>query len=152
MKFEFSVPGEVVGQGRPRATTVGGHVRMYDPEKSRDYKSKVALFAQAQMKEQGLTGLQVPSERGFRVSISADAPVPKSFSKKKQMDAVCLRIRPTKRPDCDNVIKAVLDALNGVFWEDDRLVTTIFMTKYYSPEPELKVSIEWVGEGEVDEP
>lgn len=30
--IKFTVYGEPVAQGRPRATTINGHVRMYDPK------------------------------------------------------------------------------------------------------------------------
>lgn len=36
--IEFTIYGEPVAQGRPRATTINGMVRMYDPKKSRDFK------------------------------------------------------------------------------------------------------------------
>ncbi|WP_326271601.1 RusA family crossover junction endodeoxyribonuclease, partial [Bacillus thuringiensis] len=36
---------EPVAQGRPRASTVHGKVRMYDPKKSRDFKRYVSAIA-----------------------------------------------------------------------------------------------------------
>jgi len=39
--FEFFVPGKPHGQGRPRATTVGGRARMYEKSEDRDWKSRV---------------------------------------------------------------------------------------------------------------
>jgi len=43
--IRFTVYGEPVAQGRPRATNINGHIRMYDPKKSRDFKDYVRLVA-----------------------------------------------------------------------------------------------------------
>lgn len=47
----------------------------------------------------------------------------------------------TKRPDLDNLIKFVLDALNGVFWKDDTIVTQIIAEKDYAPNPRTEIII-----------
>ncbi len=39
--IEFTVYGEPVAQGRPRASTRGGFVKMYDAKKSKDFKQYV---------------------------------------------------------------------------------------------------------------
>lgn len=36
----------------------------------------------------------------------------------------------TSAPDCDNVAKLVMDALNGLAWKDDRSVTELCVKKY----------------------
>ena len=41
-KFWFTVPGAIVGKGRPRFTTQGRFVRAYTPKKTRDYEQKIA--------------------------------------------------------------------------------------------------------------
>lgn len=141
--FEFVVPGEVIGQGRPRAFNLKGHIRMYDPDKSRDYKSKINMYAFSRMKALGMDKLQEADGKGFRVKITAYFAPPKSYSKKKYSQAMAGEIRPTKKPDCDNIIKAVLDALNNVFWEDDRLVSSVYLTKEFLYQPQLRVSVDW---------
>jgi len=42
--IKFTVPGEPTAQGRPRACRFGNSIRMFDPKKSTDFKSKVAFF------------------------------------------------------------------------------------------------------------
>jgi len=53
--------------------------------------------------------------------------------------------RPTapypKRPDLDNVVKLVADALNGMAWTDDALCQSMRATKVYGPAP--MVVLEW---------
>lgn len=51
------------------------------------------------------------------------------------------RIRPIIKPDTDNIIKAVLDALNGLAYEDDSEVVSVTAKKYYSAEPRVEVAL-----------
>lgn len=66
-------------------------------------------------------------------------PIPKSTSKKKKLEMdgrFCL-----KKPDIDNYIKLVCDALNGIAWEDDNEVAEVYAIKRYSNNPRTEVSI-----------
>lgn len=56
MKIAFTVYGEPVAQGRPRATHMNGMTRLYDPKKSRDFKQYVRLAASDHRPDQLLTG------------------------------------------------------------------------------------------------
>ena len=49
--------------------------------------------------------------------------------------------RPTVRPDLDKMVRAVLDALTGVTWDDDSQVTRIVTTKAYGTKPGVQISI-----------
>ena len=52
------------------------------------------------------------------------------------------RIRPTTKPDVDNCAKAILDALNGVCYLDDRQVVDLRVEKYYTGgNPYLEISV-----------
>ena len=55
-------------------------------------------------------------------------------------------ILPTKKPDIDNIMKVVLDALNGVAYFDDKQVCKVNFIKMYSEEPRLKILIRKIGE------
>ena len=50
-------------------------------------------------------------------------------------------IRPTKKPDCDNVIKAILDSLNQIAYHDDTQVVDLQIRKFYSHKPRVVVTI-----------
>ena len=47
----------------------------------------------------------------------------------------------TVKPDADNIIKVVLDALNGLAWEDDRQVTAVSCSKVYRMDEFLLIQI-----------
>ena len=50
----------------------------------------------------------------------------------------------TKKPDIDNVAKSVLDALNGLAFDDDSLIHDLQIIKRYTiGEPRVEVTMEW---------
>lgn len=72
-------------------------------------------------------------------------PIPKSTSKKKalEMDGrFCL-----KKPDIDNYVKLVCDALNGIAWEDDNEVAEVYAVKRYSNNPRTEIEIQYLTGG-----
>lgn len=56
---------------------------------------------------------------------------PKGFSQKKIKLAEQGLLRPTVKPDWDNISKNICDALNGVAWPDDKAITDGSVHKYY---------------------
>lgn len=52
---------------------------------------------------------------------------------------------PSKKPDIDNIVKAVLDALNKVAYRDDTQVVELQVRKQYSERPRLEICLEKVG-------
>ena len=52
------------------------------------------------------------------------------------------KISPTKKPDIDNVVKIVLDAMNKFAFKDDTQITKIEVEKLYAAEEKLYVKIE----------
>ena len=73
--------------------------------------------------------------------------IPKSESKKKKALMRQNEIRPTKRPDADNVVKLVADALNQVAYRDDTQIVDCQVRKFYSDNPRLEVLIQRIGGG-----
>lgn len=137
MTVAFTVPGPVRGKGRPRATARGGFARMYTDAKTRSYESDVKLFASQAMVGRALI------EGPVLVRMTARFEVPKSASKKKREAMLSGAIRPTKKPDTDNIAK-IKDALNGVVWRDDAQVVTETITKIFSEVPGLEIEIDQV--------
>lgn len=128
----FLVPGPPHGQERPRVVRRGGRSITYDPEKSRGYKLLVQFYLTYEMKRAGWTTEAGP----IAVSIDVGYPIPKSYNKSKVNDIECGILRPTKKPDADNIAKAILDALSGYAYKDDCQVIELvvckrFMTKAY---------------------
>lgn len=73
-----------------------------------------------------------------RVDLTVHIPIPKSWSKKKQKEYY--NFHPG-RPDLDNYIKIVLDAMNDVIWKDDSQVQIVHAEKYYNKLPKIVVLI-----------
>lgn len=136
--IEIRVDGEPVGKGRPRFSRATG--RTYTPEKTASFENKVAWAAQQVMR--GLPLMQGP------LVLRADFyfTIPASWSKKKIAMARVGMLRPTGRPDFDNAVKAVCDALNRVVWVDDGQIVDGHITKWYSDRPHIKISIDNLSE------
>jgi Holliday junction resolvase RusA-like endonuclease len=50
-------------------------------------------------------------------------------------------MRPTKRPDWDNLGKLVSDSLNGLAYKDDSQIVEATAAKYYSDRPRVEIEI-----------
>jgi len=135
--ISFVVYGEPVAQGRPRATTANGHVRMYDPTKSRDYKQYVKLAAMQHKPKEIMQG-------ALLVRIDVYKQIPKSMSKKKEALALAGEIRPITKPDVDNYAKGIKDALKGVIWRDDSQVVDLAVSKWYGT-PRIEITTIEIG-------
>ena len=134
----FFVPGTPVGKGRPRASRVGKGVRMFTPEKTANYESLVATAAHAAM--EGRAPILTACEATMEIRLQ----VPASWSKKKQAQALDGLMFPTKKPDVDNVVKAIFDALNGIVWGDDVQVVQLSLRKRYGATPGVTVAVRGV--------
>lgn len=134
--IQFTVLGNPIGKGRPKFSTVNGRAVAYTPAKTANYETLVRLSYQQQC-------MCKPYDKAtqLRAKIIAYFPIPKSASKKARQKMLDHEIRHIKKPDADNVIKAVLDALNGLAYYDDSQVCEIICGKYYSDEPRVEVMI-----------
>lgn len=133
--ISFTVPGIPVAKGRARSFIRNGHVAHFTPEKTASYENLVKVKAEWAMGSNPLI------ECAVGVDISLYVPIPKSWSKRKQNDALINKIRPTSRPDLDNFSKAVLDAINGIVWHDDKQVVYLSVGKFYSDVPRAEIEI-----------
>lgn len=131
----FTVPGAPQGKGRPKVVKIAGFTRMATPAKTVAYEGLVAHAAQAAMSGAPLFDAAVAC------NVFIDAPVPASWSQKKQRQALAGEVLPTTKPDADNVVKAVFDGLNGVLWRDDVLVVDLRVRKRYSATPCVRVEV-----------
>ena len=133
MTVKLVIPGDPVGKARPRMTRTG-HV--YTPSKTRSYEAHIQDLWRRRI------DATLPTGQPVRVLIEAFFAVPKSVSKKRR--ATMEGAPYTHKPDADNVAKAVLDALNGVAFEDDSRICDLRATKRYTlDEPRVEVTLEW---------
>lgn len=129
--MKFVVEGKPFGKQRPRSGLHG----FYTPRKTHDYEDQIAW-------EYKKAGGIYYGKSLFSVKLKVFHSIPTSFSKKKTKECEEWLIRPTKKPDVDNVLKAVFDALNKVCWYDDAYVIFAQEEKYYSTNPRVEVEIE----------
>lgn len=122
--MDFIVDGKPQGKQRPRFSRISKTV--YTPTKTAKYEKQIAKA----YTESG--GKCIPADCYVSVSVSAFFPIPKSYSKKKREDCLERRLRPDKKPDMDNILKVVLDALNRVAYVDDKQVVELIGRKYYT--------------------
>jgi len=138
--IQFEFPG-VEPKGRHR-TTRAGHI--YTPVKTRNAEALVKLAASEAVGKDG-----VPMEGPLSISIIAHMPIPRSWSKKRQMMAADGYILPAKRPDLDNIVKLVTDGANGICYQDDRQICSINALKIYDERPHTEVRVELM-DGTID--
>lgn len=137
MRANFVIPGEPVGKGRPQFSTNGGHPHARTPKKTVVYENLVKMEYERQCE-----GVRFPDDAALSVTITAWFSIPASKSLKVKEMMLAGVMRPTKRPDLDNVMKSILDGLNGVAYRDDVQVVTAFVEKRYSSRPRVYVEIE----------
>lgn len=130
----FIVPGQPYGKGRPRASSRGGFVRMYTPAATLAYEAEIARLAAIAKGDWPVMATPMS------LRVIAHHAIPASWSKRKQQQALQGQVIPGK-PDLDNVAKAVLDALNGVVYEDDKQVIKLVAEKQYSFDPRVEVYV-----------
>jgi Holliday junction resolvase RusA-like endonuclease len=131
----YTVYGEPVGKGRPRFAKRGNFVSTYTPLKTKTYEDEIRMMAKAAM------GSSEPLETPVTVAIYIRVGIPTSFSKQKRKDALEGILKPTKKPDADNVLKCFLDGMNEIVYLDDKQVVNIHLTKVYSETPAVEIMV-----------
>jgi len=133
-RIKFEVLGTPIPKSRPRFSRRSG--TMYTPRRTQD--------AEKSFLEQALCHKpSEPIKEPISLYIRFVMPIPKSTSKKKRQEMLEGKIQPAKRPDIDNLVKLVKDALNGIFWLDDSQIVTLFAQKVYGEIPKTEVEIRW---------
>jgi len=134
MKYEFEVPGTIKGKGRPRVNSYTGTV--YTPTTTKDYEYLVEQYFLLKYPK------FKPLEGRLSVSITATFNIPKSTKKQDISKMLENTISPTKKPDIDNIVKIILDAMNKFAFKDDTQITKLSVEKIYGAEEKILVSIE----------
>ena len=132
---QITLAGNPQGKGRPRAFARGKFIRMYTPEKTRTYEGMIRTAAMDAMA--GRSPIAEPVE----IELSAIFAVPASWSQKKRAQAIAGELRPAKKPDADNIVKAWTDAMNGVVFADDCQIVKGSFVKVYGPAALVVVTV-----------
>ncbi len=134
MKISLKVEGIPVAKGRPRFRRYGKFVGTYTPAKTLAAEKKLLSNVN---KYKPSTPISEP----IHLDITFFMPIPKSTSKRKA-ELLCKEQKPhIKRPDLDNLVKLVKDALNGIFWNDDSQIFSMNVSKKYSDCPSTEITI-----------
>jgi Holliday junction resolvase RusA-like endonuclease len=134
VKLNFLIRINPRGKGRPRFA--GGHA--YTDAATRKFERAVKMSALGYMAQNGF--VMFPESVPLKAEIIACFAFPKTWQTK-NFDATAHYLKVTK-PDADNVLKAVLDALNGVCYTDDNQVADAHIVKQWALEPGIIVKIE----------
>ena len=137
--IKFTYHGEAVGKGRPRYAKRGDYVHTYTPKRTKDFEDALRFeFMAGNCEAMPVYDKDIPLQATVLVGVG----IPKSYSKKKQ--ALCRDrfVAPNKKPDIDNILKSVMDSLNGYAFADDSQVVRIMAEKVYAEEPFVEVTID----------
>ena len=134
MGFEFEVVGDIKGKARPRVNTYT--CKAYTPENTKDYEMLIKQYFKLKYPR------YVPLENRVSVKIVAQFKVPKTATKKDRALIEEGKLSPTKKPDIDNIVKIILDALNKMAFKDDNQITKIEVEKVYGEVEKILVKIE----------
>ena len=137
------IPGAPVAQPRPRVTSFkdgqgNPRVRVYDPPAASKWKAETRYLIQVKFPN------YKPMEGPISLRVIFYMPRPKTgwVSTQSRREK---HLPHTKKPDLDNLVKSLKDALTGAVWKDDSQVCSLSMTKVYakhSESPRIKVLVQ----------
>ena len=126
------VPGAPASKLRARSLRGGGH---YTPAPTRAAERHIGNIWAA------THGLRHPHEGPVVVDVAATFEPPTSWPKWRRTLALAGTWPHVVKPDIDNVVKLVKDALNGLAWRDDSQVIAITGRKLYGEQPATSITI-----------
>ncbi|MCC5911424.1 MAG: RusA family crossover junction endodeoxyribonuclease [Clostridiaceae bacterium] len=133
LRYNFTIYGEPMGKGRHRTTSTG---HQYTPQKTVNYENLVKHSFIESVK-----GKNKLLEGPLYLEIDAYFKIPKSTSQKKKESMKQGILRPTKKPDIDNIQKIVGDALNNLAYHDDKQIVDARQRKFYGEVPRVEVRV-----------
>lgn len=125
----ITIPGKPVAQGRPRFARRGIFVVAYDPATSKDYKSWVRHCALQAMAGVPPIPRDVPLIMDVRIVLDRPKSIPKKV------------VHAVKKPDVDNYVKGLSDALESIVYEADQQIVELHAAKVYGTPPGVTVTI-----------
>jgi len=133
-RISFVVRGDPRALKRHRTFRKGEFTRQYDP--SQGDKADFLALAYKHAPEK-------PIDSPIRLRVSFLFRRPKNHYRTNGEVKPQFSHQQTGKPDVDNLIKFILDSLNGVFWRDDCLVYSVEAGKLYNDLPSTEIEIEW---------
>lgn len=132
------LPGEPKGKGAPRARVRLAQGRPY----AQIYSDPDTRSYEGMLRQEGALAMRGrnPLANALRVRVIAHMSIPTSWSGTRKSAALAGYVRPTVRPDWENIAKT-LDALTGIVWVDDRQIVSGVIEKFYADKPMLVVDV-----------
>lgn len=130
------IPVCPTAKGRPKFSTFGGHIHAYTPKKTRLFEECISDHY-----KKATSNYKFEKDQAICVTIVFGMPIPMSTPKSRRAAMKEGIICHTKKPDLDNLIKSVLDALNEVAWEDDAQIVGLTAAKEYAADPFVYIRI-----------
>jgi len=126
MNLSFFCAGIPKAQPRVKAFVRGGHAGVYTPDGAETWKQEVRRQAVANAPESVIAGV-------VRVELDFFLPRPKAHLDRHGVPKPKSPVWHCKKPDLDNLIKAVTDAITDTqkVWLDDSQICEITATKTY---------------------
>lgn len=137
--IEFKYMGEPIGKGRPRVTARGGKfAHAYTPKRTKDFEDAIRFeFMASNCEKMPVYDKDIPLQAEMVFAFG----VPKSYTKKKRDACLNGETMKTTKPDTDNIVKSVLDALTEAAFVDDSQIVKVTAEKIYAEEPFVEVKI-----------
>jgi Holliday junction resolvase RusA-like endonuclease len=111
---------------------------LHDPEGAArprfDFRRKVAYTPTGYRKYKSIIQSAIRRQLGDDFQV-LDQPVSVEIMFHMKRPKSVTRDLPSVKPDLDNLLKAILDGMNGIVWRDDALVCEIVTRKIYSDGP-----------------
>lgn len=152
MDIAFTVWGEPASKLRARTYTQlikkGNYLKRVTntvtPDKTVAYEKRVRIASNRAR----ISAKLEPITDCVSIEVIAYMPIPTSWSKKRKTLAELGAVNHTTKPDCDNILKAVLDGMSvgkhkkGLYTDDVQVVSASVIKRYANtPRTEIKVSI-----------
>jgi Holliday junction resolvase RusA-like endonuclease len=137
--LDVTIPIKAVGKGRARTVrprNMGGRVMTFTPDKTASFEARVAAEAHAARTRAEL------HDGALVLEVTIYKSVPKSYSAKKRAECIGQKVRPTGKPDCSNVAKAIEDAMNGIVYADDSQICELRVARYYATADSLRIMVQ----------
>ena len=134
MTLEIFIPGQIRGKQRPFFLKKTGIA--ITPKQTVSYENLMKTIFRQKYPEH----IPISSGEPIELIMIANYSVPASTSKKKKLKMLDGSIKPTKKPDCDNILK-LTDGLNKIAFDDDRQIVDVRLVKKYSEIEGLTIRI-----------
>lgn len=124
----LEIPGKPAGKDRPQAVNRGGRTWVHDTKKNKLEEGEIRRHWEAKELDR-LDDMAI----GLNVTLYVERPQ-SHFTSRGQLSATGKRhpIPRNQKPDLDNAVKLIMDALNGRAWRDDVQIAELSVKRMWA--------------------